>query len=181
MKNLLFAASAVLMCGLISCSNNSGGMSAKAKKNLETSQAVAKMFESGDWSKTKDYIAADAVEHATMDGKDIKGVDNIKANFDKMGTMMSDFKNDVMQEVANDDYTFQWMKESATAKVDDPMMGKAGTRKTFNCIEVAKFNADGKITEHWSFIDWNDMIKMMPQPGTMNNNMMDTTKMKPTK
>lgn len=163
MKKFLFIASAGCILLLTSCSDKkeAGGMSDKAKKNIETSRAIAKMFESGDWSKIGDYIAPDGVDHATMKG-DAKGLDAIKANFAEMGNMMKDFKNEVVKEIADDDYVFQWMKETSTMKVDAMGM-KAGSTNTMNAIEVSKFK-DGKSVEHWSFIDWNDMMKMMPPP-----------------
>ena len=183
MKNLILIASAVCFCLLISCNNDktaSGGMSDKAKKNLESATAVGKMFETGDFSKLGDYVAADGVDHSTMKGE-VKGVDSMKAAYSQMMTTMGDMKNKTVKELADDDYVFQWMEETATAKVDDPAMGiKAGSTNTFNAIEVSKFNSDGKATDHWSFISWGDMMKMMPQP-TMNNNMPaigDTSKMK---
>ena len=82
--------------------------------------------------------------------------------------------------MADDDYVFQWIKQSWTAKVDDPMMNlKAGQRGNMETIEVTKHNADGKITDHWGFASISDMMKNMPQP-TMSqmNNMSDTSKMK---
>ena len=87
-------------------------------------------------------------------------------------------KNETVKELADDEYVFQWMKESATMKVDDPAMGmKAGSRNTFNAIEVTKFNNEGKATDHWTFMSWGDVMNMMPkQP--MQNNMADSTKMK---
>src|ERR1700760_1105499 len=98
-------------CGLaflcFSC-NQQAGMSDTAKKNLETADAIVKMFETGDWSKSGDYIATDAVDHSGMDGHDVVGLDSIKASFTRMGTMMSDMKNEVVKEVADDEYTFQW-------------------------------------------------------------------------
>ena len=167
MKKISLAFSVVMAFLLISCGGATpDAMSEKAKKNLETSRSVAKMFEAADWSKVGDYIAADAVDHGGMQG-DVKGIDNIKASFNQMGQMMSDFKNETVKEWADDDYTVQWMKESATSKMDDPMTGtKAGTRSTFTSIHVSKFNADGKITEHWYFMDWADVLKMMPKPPT---------------
>lgn len=164
MKKIVFAASAAIICCLFSCNNkDSGGMSEKAKKNLETAQGVGKMFESGDWSKVGDYIAADAVDHASMSGHDVVGLDSIKAAFAQMGSMAGDMKNEIVKELADDDYVFQWLKETSTMKVDAMGM-KAGSTNTMNMIEVTKFNKDGKISEHWSFGDWNDMMKMMPQP-----------------
>ncbi len=142
------------------CSGQQAGMSNTAKKNIETARAVAKMFESGNWSKIGDYIATDAVDHAGMNG-DVKGLDSIKAAFAQMANMMSDMKNETVRELGDDEYVFQWLKESSTMKVDAMGM-KAGSRNTFDVIEVTKFKA-GKIVEHWSFLNWNDMSKMMGQ------------------
>jgi predicted SnoaL-like aldol condensation-catalyzing enzyme len=165
MKKILSIMTACTGIIFYSCSSNGGGMSDTAKKNLASAQAIVKMFETGDWSKTGDYIAADGVEHAGMEGKEIKGLDGIKANFAKMNSMMKDFKNEVIKELADDDYVFQWMKETSTMKMDGMGM-KAGSTNTMNAIEVSKFK-DGKITDHWSFIDWNDMMKMMPPQNNM--------------
>jgi hypothetical protein len=175
MKKLVLIASALSLLLLFSCSDkNSGGMSDKAKKNIENSRAVGKLFESGDFSKTGDYIASDAVDHATPKG-DVKGLDSIKAMFQKYGTMMTGVKNEFIQELGNDDYSALWLKQSWTATVDDPMMGmKKGDHATMETVEVCKHNADSKITEHWTFMSGTDVMKMMPkQP-----NMADTTKIK---
>src|SRR5689334_14126151 len=174
MKKSVFAISTIIVCVLLGCNGtngNSGGMSDKAKKNLESAQAIAKMFESGDFSKVGDYIASDAVDHSGMGGEK-KGLDSIKAEFNSMGTTMSNMKNETVKELADDDYVFQWLKETSTMKVDE--MGlKAGSTNTFSAVEVSKFNADSKVTDHWTFINPDDMMKMMPQmPG---GNKMDTT------
>ena len=171
MKKLLVIFSAGFILLLSSCSDKkeAGGMSDRAKKNLEACNAINKMFEAGDWSKIGDYIAADGIDHAGMNG-DIKGLDAIKANFDQMGKMMGNFKNELVKEMADDDYVFQWMKETMTMKTDGMGM-KAGETHTMNAIEVSKFNKDGKATDHWSFIDWNDVMKMMPPPATMDTTM----------
>jgi predicted SnoaL-like aldol condensation-catalyzing enzyme len=164
MKKNLLAFSACMTLFLISCSSgNKGGMSDTAKKNLATAQAIDKMFETQDYSKIGDYIAKDAVDHAgDSKGQPVRGLDSIKANFASTGAMMKDFKSEVVKELADDDYVFQWMKETYTMKIDAMGM-KAGSTNTTNAIEASKFK-DGKVTEHWSFIDWNDMMKMMPQP-----------------
>ena len=111
-----------------------------------------------DYSKAGDYIAADAVDHAGMQG-DVKGLDNIKANFSQMSTMMGNFKNETVRELADDEYVFQWLKETATAKTDGMGM-KAGQTSTMNAIEVSRFS-NGKIVEHWSFVNMADAMKMM--------------------
>src|SRR4051812_10687944 len=119
-KNL--SPSLILLFFCFSCNNanQSGGTSDKAKKNLENAQAISKMFESGDWSKMGDYLATDAVDHTGMDAKgaptEVKGLDSIKAEFTRMNEMSSDMKNETVKEMADDDYVFQWLKESWTAK-----------------------------------------------------------------
>src|SRR6266542_5315790 len=88
MKKLLIPSIALfLACFFISCNsaNNSGGTSDKAKKNLDNVNGVTKMFESGDFSKSGDYIAADATDHAGPNGE-IKGLDSIKAMFNHYGS-----------------------------------------------------------------------------------------------
>ena len=96
MKNFQILIPAIALCLLVSCNSNTAGSSttSEEQKNLETARAIAKMFEAADWSKTSDYIAADAVDHAGMGG-DVKGADSIKAYYTRMGTMMGNFKNDV--------------------------------------------------------------------------------------
>jgi predicted SnoaL-like aldol condensation-catalyzing enzyme len=44
-------------------------------------------------------------------------------------------------------------------------------------IEVSKFK-DGKAVEHWSFMNMQEMMKMMPQQPNMNMNNKDTAKMR---
>jgi len=175
MKKLLapFLFVSTVLC--TSCNNQQAGMSDKAKKNLDNFDAVTKMFESGDFSKVGDYIATDVVDHSSPRGE-VKGLDSLKAMFSYYSSTMSNVKNEYEKQLADDDYVMGWMKQSWTAKTDDPMMHmKAGDKGQMETIEVTKHNADGKITDHWSFMSMNDMMKMMPQ-GSMGNMGMDTTK-----
>jgi len=156
MKKLVFVAMFATIC--FCTYGQKSSMNSTAQKNLATARAVAKMFESGDYSKAGDYIAADAVDHAGMQG-DVKGLDSIKAMFNQMSTMMGNFKNETVRELADDEYVFQWMKETSTAKTD--VMGmKAGQTVTMNAVEVTRFS-NGKIAEHWSFMNMADAMKMM--------------------
>ena len=148
-----------------SCSNNNGGMSDKAKKNLDNARAIAKSFETKDISKLDDYIASDAVDHASPGGE-TKGLDNIKKMFTQVQGTMTNSKMETVKELADDDYVYQWMKESWTQTQES--MGMKPGNYDLNMIEVSKFNADSKVTDHWSFMDMNDMMKMMP-PAAMND------------
>ena len=166
MKKLAFAVSAVILSCFVTCTNNNAhedGASEKAKKNLENIKAVMSMFESGDFSKAGDYIAADGVDHSGPMGE-VKGLDSLKAMFAKMTTSMSNVKNEIVKGISDDDYSMVWVRQTWTQKTDDPMMGmKAGQNGDMQTVEVCKHGADGKITDHWGFMSMTDMMKMMPQ------------------
>lgn len=135
-------------------------MSDTAQKNMEANNAILKMFETGDWSKVGDYIATDAVDHSGPKG-DIVGLDSLKAYFASMGQMMTNMKNEIVKTVGDEEYVMSWVKGSATAKVDMPEWGlKAGQSHGGNSVEVSKFK-DGKVVEHWSFVNANEMMQMM--------------------
>ncbi len=106
MKKCLLASATALCCFLISCNSNSGGPSPAAQKNLDAMHGVQKSFESKDFSKIGDYIAEDCVDHAGEKG-DVKGLANLKIEFDKMAAMTTDDKTEIMKELADDEYVMQ--------------------------------------------------------------------------
>jgi predicted ester cyclase len=161
MKKLFFAPVALLGIFCISCSNNSGGLSDTAKKNLEANHAIQKMFETKDFSKIGDYIAQDGVDHSGPTG-DVKGVANIKAEIEKMAAMTSDDKSEIIKELADDEYVMSYARYTGTCKMAG-MGYKVGDKVDMSTIELSKFK-DGKATEHWSFASMADMMKMMGTP-----------------
>lgn len=146
----------VILNSLIACNS---GMSATAKKNKEVNDAITKAYESGDFSKMGDYIAADAVDHGGQNG-DVKGLDNIVAELKMYHDQMPDMKSETLMETANDEYVMTWSKVSGTAKTDGMGM-KAGQKIEMTSVDVAKFK-DGKAVEHWIYMDPKDMMQMMP-------------------
>jgi len=162
MKKLFFILTVVILNSLIACNS---GMSATAKKNKEVNEAITKAYESGDFSKMGDYIAADAVDHASENGVDIKGLDNIVAEMKKYHDQMPDMKSETFRTMADDEYVMTWSKASGTAKTDG-MGVKAGQTISMTSVDVAKFK-DGKAVEHWIFMDPKDMMGMMPAPSDL--------------
>jgi hypothetical protein len=83
---------------------------------------------------------------------------------------------DPVAEFANDDYAICWYHMKGTS---DGSMGMPAGPYDMHSIEVVKFNADSKATEHWSYMAMDEMAKMMGKPteNNMNNNMggKDTT------
>lgn len=176
MKKYLFTLVAGATLLFSSCTaKNEGGMSAAAKKNLEANQAITKCFETGDFSKLGDYIAEDAVDHAGQQG-DVNGLANIKTEMEKMISGMSDMKSEIIKELADDEYVMSWMKVSGTLKTD--MMGmKAGDKIDGRSIELSRFK-DGKVVEHWTFMEPSEFMKMMGG-GTQPAATADSTKTNP--
>ena len=163
MKKFLFASAVALCCFCMSCNNNSGGLSPTAQKNLDACHGVEKAFETKDFSKIGDYIAEDGIDHSGMEGE-VKGLANLKASFDKMAAMTEDDKTERVMEMANDEYVMTWNKYSGKMKADGMGM-KAGETYHMSAVELSKFK-DGKATDHWSFMDMADAMKMMaPAPG----------------
>ena len=147
------------MAGLAACTSKpEGGLSAVAEKNLESQRAVAKCFETKDFSKLGDYIAADAVDHAGPNG-DIKGLDSIKAAMVMDMAMMNDMKAEPVKEMADSDYVMSWYRFTGTYK-NTEMGHKAGESFDMTAMEVSRFK-DGKTVEHWTFMDPKDVMKMM--------------------
>lgn len=148
-----------LACGAVMTScKNEGGLSAKTKKNIEVNDAIMKAYESGDFSKMGDYIAADAVDHGGENG-DVKGLDNIVAEMKRYKQMMPDMKASNQLSVGNDDYVF------TRATVSGNMNG---VPTTMTSVDVSRF-VNGKAVEHWVYMDPAELMKMMapaPAPAT---------------
>lgn len=175
MKKYLSLLIIATSCFCISCNMKSeNGPSATAQKNLDAMHGVTKCFDSKDFSKLGDYIADDAVDHAGENG-DIKGLANLKADFQKWVDGVDKGKSEVVKELADDEYVMSWMRYTGTYKI--PMMGhKAGESYDMKALEIAKFK-DGKAIEHWTLMEPAEMMKMMPQSQMpMQATPTDTTK-----
>lgn len=158
MKRLLFIPMAALCCSCISCNSEADRPSTAAQKNLDAMHGVQKAFDTKDFSKLGDYIAEDAVDHAGEKG-DIKGLANMKAEFEKMSAMNENPKTEIIKELADDEYVMSWLRFTGTSK-GDQMGLKAGDKYDMRAIELVKFK-DGKAIEHWTFMEPAEMMAMM--------------------
>ncbi len=167
MKSLLSIAT-LAACSLFMACNN-GGMSATAKKNMEVNEAITKAYESGDFSKMGDYIAADAIDHGGQNG-DVKGLDSIVAEMKRYHAMSPDMKSVNIKTMADDEYVMTWSKSTGTMN---------GTKTEMTAIDVARFK-DGKAVEHWIYMDPLEMAKMMqPAAPPADESMMMKPEAKP--
>ena len=161
MKKFLFILSAGSICFFISCSGkkeeSSGSMSDKAKANIAASHAISDAFLSGDISKIDSVVANDFIDHTD---KGDMGRDSLKAMIKMMHGMVKDQKMETTKDLADDDYVFSWVRYTGTS---DGSLGMPAGPYNMTAIEVAKFK-DGKIIEHWNFMEPREMMKMMPPP-----------------
>ncbi len=174
MKQIFLAAFAGLLCMFTSCSGNTEASSdnmntQQEQQNLAASDVINRAFETGDVNGIDSVVADDFLDHT--DRGDMKGRDSLKAMVKMIHANFKDMKMEKVREVADEDFVYSWMRYSGTS---DGTMGMPKGPYDMKAIEVSRYK-DGKVVEHWSFMDMQDMMKMMPQP---NMNSMDTTKMK---
>jgi predicted SnoaL-like aldol condensation-catalyzing enzyme len=168
MKKIFVAASAGLFCVLTACNNETKTSTAseaenlQTQKNLDATHVVAKAFETGDASGVDSVLADDFVDH-TEHG-DVKGKDSLKAMINMMHTNTKDTKQETIKELADNDYVFSWMRFSGTS---NGAMGMPPGPYDVQTIEAVRCK-DGKIVEHWGFMEAASMMKMM-QPHGMGN------------
>ena len=173
MKKIFIAALAVLFsfasCIDTSSTTKTGG---QKEKNISASDVIDKAFKTGDVSSIDSAVAADFIDHT--DRGDKVGRDSLKAMINMVHTNFKDMKLEKIHEMADDDFVFSWMKYSGTS---DGAMGMPKGPYSMNTMEASKFK-DGKVVEHWSFVDAKEMMKMMmPQTNMGDLNKMDHHKM----
>jgi predicted ester cyclase len=159
MRKYLAFIAMLTMIGFIGCTGKpEGGLSATAQKNLDASRAIGKCFDTRDFSKVGDYIATDCIDHSGPNGE-IKGLDSMKAAFDKDMESVSTMKSDPIKELADDDYVMAWYRFTGTWK-NNEMGHKAGDPFEMKSMEVSRFK-DGKVVEHWAMMEPGEVMKMM--------------------
>ncbi len=129
------------------------------KKNLAAMHAISDMFKTKDFSKIGDYMSDDVIDWGGQNGTN-KGLAKVKADLEAATQQAGDMKSEVIQEVADEEYVMSWMKFTGTMPMD---MGtiKKGDAYTSTAIEVAKYNTESKCTEHWTFMEMREFMKMM--------------------
>lgn len=171
MKRIPFAAIAVICCICFSCNPDVGVNEADTaeQKNIAAFEAINTMFETGDVSGLDSLVAEDFVDHS--DHGVVKGIDSLKAMIVMMANMENDWKNEVINVSASDDYVYGLMRYTGTS---DGSMGMPAGPFDMKAIELVRYNDAGKMVEHWAFVQPSDMMKMMGQSG-MGNAEMDST------
>ena len=176
MKKVLIATAAGMLCFFISCKDSSSTSSTSSstddvQKNIDNNNKVIKAIETGDSATINSLIADDAVDHMGPNGQPITGGANVRHMLIDMHNHMKDLKMDIITTAGNADYIFTYSRMSGTAS--DAAMGMpAGTKMDQTGVDVVKVK-DGKMTEHWGFVDPAAMMKQMQGMPKMDPGMKD--------
>ena len=164
----------LMMVVLFAC-NSQGGNNTdtannedKHKMMLEANRQVMKAMETGNVDTLKKYISTDATDHGGgPNGTDMKG----QAIIDQLASVHNDidnFKNEIVQQAANDDYIFALTHTTGTT--NKPVWGMPAHYKMDGTnVDVIKVK-DMKMVDHWSYMSPAEMMKMMPQGGAEHGN-----------
>jgi len=168
MKKGLFAISAGLFL-LISCNETKDSAStagdndhmAMVKRNSENNKTVYRAIETGDVSKLDSLLSKDMVDHEANNGKDIVGLDSVKAFLGSIHTYFDGLKLESISEGTSEDGTYHFAMVRMTGKAKaNPWGLPVGTDMDDTSVDVVKLK-DGKATDHWMFTSQKDMMEMM--------------------
>ncbi len=159
MKKCSFLAISIICCFFISCKNETVDPAvAAAAKNKANTLKVFKAIETGDVSVLDSLMAKDAIDHSGPNGP-IVGLDSIKAYLADVHNQFDGLKMSMVADATDGDYEFTLARMEGVCKTGSMGM-PAGTKCNMLSVDVVKLK-DGKMTDHWSYMDPNDMMKMM--------------------
>jgi len=184
MKKLFFCAPIILSALLLSCSqansnkDGSRGSDSSTANNANSARdrmiandrRINKALETGNFDGIDTLWTDDIVDHTGPMGKEVRGKDSVKAELIQMTKLMKDIKIDpkVYAYDPEKGYLFSWSHFTATTTA--PMQGMpSNTKVDMNSVDVVKIK-NGKATDHWTFNDPNEMMKMMNGQKNMQKN-----------
>ena len=167
MKKGLFAIVAGLFL-LVSCNETKeantgegGNNETMNKKNAENHEMVLRAIETGDVSKLDSILAKDVVDHEGNMGKDIVGIDSVKAFLAGIHNYFDGLKWEVLQSATSPDgqYFYATVRMTGKAKAN-PWGMPVGKDIDDTSVDLVKLK-DGLCTDHWGFWSQKDMMEMM--------------------
>ncbi|MDQ3549982.1 MAG: nuclear transport factor 2 family protein [Bacteroidota bacterium] len=180
MKKFLIAFTGLIL--LVSCNDDMtvAGTSDEnhAERNREASKEVYNALQTGDVSKLDTFFTDDVVDHnAANDGSDVVGKDSVIHYLSQIHTYFDNFNVDVLSEATSADgnYHFAMVRMRGKAKAN-PWGMPVGMDMDDTAVDVMKLR-DGKASEHWGFLSWEDINQMMGQmQGGQSQAAKDTTR-----
>lgn len=140
---------------------------AQQQEMLQANREVQRAIETGDSLTLRKYITADAVDHGGgPNGADVKG-DELMSTLNSAHSGINNLKFETLEEAATDDHVFSLVRMTGTT--NKPIWGMPANFKIDSrSIDLLKMK-DGKITDHWNFMEPAEMMKMMNPEGKPAN------------
>ena len=176
MKQTLFVGLTLASALLFSCKDSTTTSSTDTvQRNRQHAEAIYAAFSANEPNRLDSFIAADVVDHGMGDGHEIKGIDSLKAMITDWHKHVSNLKMEIKQHASNGEYDFAWVRMTGTTI--DPYMGMpANTAFDQTSVDVVRVDKDGKVLEHWGYVDPKDMMEMMAHPGELDHSKMSMPK-----
>ena len=145
----------------------------ETKRNIEAARLINEAYKTGDASKIENVVSPDYVDHS--DRGDMKGIDSLKSGIKWIHENMKDMKMEVRRQWADKDYVSSWITFTGTNSTAMP--GLPAGPYDWSTIELTRYK-DGKLIEHWGFMEIQSVIKMM-QPTGATNTIVDSSRKNP--
>ena len=159
-----FCLACVSMLLLMSCTDSTktstdATSTSQYEDLLSKNRKVYKAIETGDAATLDSLIASDAVDHQGPNGTDITGTDSVKHMLADIHNHLNDGKFEVIESATNGEYIFTLAHVTGTT-ADSSWGVPPGTKMDEKGVDVVRIK-DGKMVEHWGFVDAAEMMKRM--------------------
>jgi ketosteroid isomerase-like protein len=132
------------------------------EQNLQKNRSIYTAIQTGDSATIRSLIADDAVDHQGPNGGDVKGGAEITRMLADAHNHVKGMKFNIVSDAIKGDYIFAMVDVQGTA-MDNTMGMQAGKDVGGRSVDVVKIK-DGKMVEHWGFMNMQDVTKMSSQP-----------------
>ncbi len=117
----------------------------------------------GNWAVMEEIIASNAVDHSLPPGVP-NNRDGFKMFMTGFRAAFPDLTYTIADEMVDGDKVYNLSMGTGTMKGDFQGMKASGKKATWQEMHVVRFDANGKVVEHWATVD---QVSMLTQLGFM--------------
>ena len=135
-----------------------------AEDNKKTARRLVKEgINTGNWAVMEEIIAPSAVDHSLPPGIP-NNREGFKMFMSGFRAAFPDLTYTIEDEMAEGDKVYNLSMGTGTMKGDFQGMKASGKKATWQEMHVVRFDASGKVVEHWATVD---QVSMLTQLGFM--------------
>lgn len=132
--------------------------------NKKTARRLVKEgINTGNWAVMEEIISPSAVDHSLPPGLP-SNREGFKMFMTGFRAAFPDLTYTVQDEMADGDKVYNLSMGTGTMKGDFQGMKASGKKATWQEMHVVRFDASGKVVEHWATVD---QVSMLTQLGFM--------------